>query len=157
MAHGQWPNDKIDIIILENIKPLASYKHQILPTCFVGLWKLATVSHLLINLDSSSGMMFCWNDLMHRDRDNWLKSQQLYCQTQKTATEWKFSWMLIVYWPNTIKFRICKQTSKPQTNYRCCLRFSYLMPYWFISRNTITFHKYFWCSRFCVFHNKNLK
>ena len=63
--------------------------------------------------------------------------------------------MLIVYWPITIKFRIRKLTSKPQTNYRCCLRFSYLAPYWLISRKTITFHKYFWCSRFCKFHNKS--
>ena len=62
--------------------------------------------------------------------------------------------MLIVYWPMTIKFRIRKQTSKPQTNYRCCLRFSHLSPYWLISRNTITFHKDFWCSRFCEFHIK---
>ena len=58
-----------------------------------------------------------------------------------------------VYWPITIKFRIRKQTSKPQTNYRCCLRFSYLAPYWLISRNTITFHKYFSCSRFRDFHS----
>ena len=77
-----------------------------------------------------------------------------YCQTQKTVNTWKISGMLIVYWPITIKFRTCEQTSKPQTNYRCCLWFSYLAPYWLISRNTITFHKYFWCSRFCEFHSK---
>ena len=64
--------------------------------------------------------------------------------------------MLIVYWPITIKFRIRKQTSKPQTNYCCCLWFSYLAPYWLISRNTITFHKYFWCSQFCEFHSNFL-
>ena len=82
----------------------------------------------------------------------WLR----YCQTQKTANTWKISGMLIVYWPITIKFRIRKQTSEPQINYRCCLRFSYLAPYWLISCNTITFHKYFWCSRFCEFHSKCL-
>ena len=60
--------------------------------------------------------------------------------------------MLIVYWPITIKFRTREQTSKPQTNYRCCLLFSYLVPYWLISCNTITFNKYFWCSPFCEFH-----
>ena len=49
----------------------------------------------------------------------------------------KMSWMLIVYWPITMKFRIRKQTSKPQTYYRCCLRFSYLSTYWLISCNTI--------------------
>ena len=47
--------------------------------------------------------------------------------------------------PITIKFRIRKESSKPQTNYHWCLRFSYLAPYWVISRNTITCHKYFWC------------
>ena len=61
-----------------------------------------------------------------------------------------------MYWPITIKFRIRKQTSKPQTNYRCCLQFSYLAPYWLISRNTITFHKYFWCSRLCEFHSNTV-
>ena len=58
-----------------------------------------------------------------------------------------------MYWPITIKFRICKQTSK-QTYYCCCLWFSYLVPYWLISRNTITFHKYFWCSWFWELHSK---
>ena len=47
-----------------------------------------------------------------------------------------------------------EQTWKPQTNYRCCLRFSFLVPYWLFPHNTITFHKYFWCSRFCEFHSK---
>ena len=59
-----------------------------------------------------------------------------------------------MYWPITIKFRMRKQTSKPQTNYRCCLQFSYHAPYWLIPHNTITFHKYFWCSWFCEFHSK---
>ena len=75
-----------------------------------------------------------------------------YCQTQKTVKTWKISGVLIVYMPITTKFRIRKQTSKPQTNYRCCLQFSYIAPYWLISRNT-TFHKCFWCSRFCQFHS----
>ena len=39
--------------------------------------------------------------------------------------------------------------------YRCCVRFSYLAPYWLISRNTITFQKYFWCSLFCEFHSNS--
>ena len=39
------------------------------------------------------------------------------------------------------KFRIRKETSKPQTNYRCRLQVSYLAPCWLISRDTITFHK----------------
>ena len=49
--------------------------------------------------------------------------QQSYCSLNGT-----FSGMLIVYWPIRIMFWIRKQTSKPQTNYRCCLRFSYLVP-----------------------------
>ena len=56
---------------------------------------------------------------------------------------------------NHNKVQDTKQTSKPQTNSRCFLQFSYLSPYWLISRNTITFHKYFWCSRFCEFHSNN--
>ena len=74
-----------------------------------------------------------------------------YCQTQKTANTWKISGMLIVYWPITIKFRIREQTSKPQPNYRCCLWFSCLTPYWLISRNTITFHQYFGVHGFVSF------
>ena len=66
----------------------------------------------------------------------------------------KISGVLFVYWPITIKFRMRKQTSKPQTNYRCCLQFSYLVPYWLIPHNTRTFLKYFWCSWFCEFHSK---
>ena len=77
----------------------------------------------------------------------------VYCQTQKTVYTLKISGILIVYWPLTIKFRIRKQTSKPQTNYRGCLRFSYLATHWLISRSTITFHKYFWYSRFCELHS----
>ena len=80
-----------------------------------------------------------------------------YCETQKTHEHMKISGMLIVWWPITIMFRTWKQTSKPQTNYRCCLRFSFLMPYWLIPPNTVTFYKYFWCSRFCEFHCKTWK
>ena len=46
------------------------------------------------------------------------------------------------------------QTTKPQTNYSCCLWFRLLTPYWLSLRNTKTFHEYFWCSRFCEFHSK---
>ena len=61
--------------------------------------------------------------------------------------------MLIVHWSITIKFRTRKQTSNHKliTVVVC----SFVLPYWRISRNTITFHKYFWCSRFCEFHSKN--
>ena len=76
---------------------------------------------------------------------------------RKPVNTWKISGMLIVWWPITIMFRTCKQTSKPQTNYRCCLRFSFLMPYWLFPHNTVAFYKYFWCSRFCEFHSKTWK
>ena len=66
----------------------------------------------------------------------------------------KISGMLIVYWPITLKLRTRKQTTKPQTNYRSCLWFSFLAPQWQIPHNTITFHKHFWCSLFCEFHSK---
>ena len=79
----------------------------------------------------------------------------IYCESQKTVNTWKISGMLIVWWPIKIMFRTCEQTSKPQSNYRCCLRFSFLTPYWLFPRNTITFHKYFWCSRFCESHSKS--
>ena len=75
-----------------------------------------------------------------------------YCQTQKTVNTWKISGMLIVYWPITIKFRTHEQTSKPQTNYRCCLRFSSLLANF--SQHNNKFHKYFWCWRFCEFYSK---
>ena len=75
-------------------------------------------------------------------------------QASLTVNTWKISGMLIVWWPITINFKTREQTSKPQTNYRCCLRFGFLMPYWLFRRNTITFHKYFWCSRFSEFHSK---
>ena len=53
-----------------------------------------------------------------------------------------------------IKFRTRDQTSKPLTNEHFCLWFNYLVPYWLVSHNTVTFYKYFWCSRFCEFHCK---
>ena len=73
-----------------------------------------------------------------------------YCETQKTREHMKISGMLIVWWPITIMFRTRKQTSKPETNYCCCLWFSFLMPYWLFPHNTVTFYEYFWCSRFTV-------
>ena len=53
-------------------------------------------------------------------------AQLVYWQTQKTVSIRKISGTFIVYWPIKTKFRMRKQTSKPQTNYRCCLRFGYL-------------------------------
>ena len=56
---------------------------------------------------------------------------------------------------NRNKVQDMRANLKPQINYHCCLGFSYLAPYWLISRNTIAFHKYFWCSWFCEFHSNN--
>ena len=121
-----------------------------------------------VSLDGQRSKWWVWNQALDEARKSVRQIQTylqrlsegisnhtntFYCQTQKTVNTWKISGMLIVYWPITIKFRIRKQTSKPKINYRCCLRFSYLAPYWLFSRNTITFHKYFWCSRFCEFHS----
>jgi len=55
---------------------------------------------------------------------------------------------------NRNKVRDTQANLKPQINYRvavCGLVISRR-----ICRNTITFHKYFWCSRFCEFHSKEL-
>ena len=47
--------------------------------------------------------------------------------------------MLIVYWPITKQAQDTKANLK-STNYRCCLRFSYLPPFWLISRKTINIY-----------------
>ena len=39
---------------------------------------------------------------------------------------------------NYNKVQDAQANLKPQTNYRCCWRFSYIVPYWLISRNTVT-------------------
>ena len=58
---------------------MIDYKIINIPACFAGLWKLANISHLLFNLDSSSGMMFCWKDLKSKETK--------YCNVSFTA--WK--------------------------------------------------------------------
>ena len=63
----------------------------------------------------------------------------------RSAVKRSTDWANTAPRPITIKFRKRKESSKPQTNYHWCLRISYLAPYWVISRNTITCHKYFWC------------
>ena len=63
-----------------------------------------------------------WN---WRNCDKRRKRKGLFSPCMNT---WKILGMLVVYWPVTIKFRICEQSSKPQTNYRCCLWFRYLTP-----------------------------
>ena len=59
--------------------------------------------------------------------------------------------MFIVLWPTTAKMRTCKLATKPQTNQRSCLQFSFFMSDWLFSCNTITFQKYFWFSWFSLF------
>ena len=49
---------------------------------------------------------------------------------RKPWTHEKFQECLLFGDLFTIMFRTREQTSKPQTNYRCCLRFGFLVPYW---------------------------
>ena len=58
-----------------------------------------------------------------------LLNNNAYYEIHETVNTWEISGMLIVWWPITIMFRTRQQTWKPQTNYRCCLRFSFLIPY----------------------------
>ena len=48
------------------------------------------------------------------------------------------------------QIKMCEQTTKPQTNYRCCWQFSYLMSDWLLL-DTITFQHYYLCSQFSEF------
>ena len=115
--------------------------------------------HLICNItDTCKEVMVCLIEDLNLNCmiviDDLKDGHDIYCETQKTVNTWKISGMLIVRWPITITFRTREQTSKPQTNYRCCLRFSYLASYWLIPCNRITFRKYFWWSWFCEFHSK---
>ena len=74
-----------------------------------------------------------------------------YSATGKTMNTWNISRMFIVLWPITAKIRTCELATKPQTNWRSCLWFSFLMTDWLFSCRTIVFHKNFWCSRFSRF------
>ena len=112
--------------------------------------------HITWHQSKQKEHMHCIQGLILQSDFHTFSRGNSYCQTQKTVNTWKISGMLIVYWPITIKFRIRKHTPQPQTNYRCSLRFSYLAPYWLISRDAIAFHKYFWCSPFCEFHSKGI-
>ena len=57
-----------------------------------------------------------WNCLLKAVRNSFT------VKLRKPCTHENFSNVDFVYWPITIKFRIRKKTSKPQANYRCCLR-----------------------------------
>ena len=75
-----------------------------------------------------------------------------YCQTQKTVNTKIFTNVDCVV-INHNKVQAIKQTSKPQTDYRFCLRCSFHVPYWLFPCNTVTFRKYFLCSLFWEFHS----
>jgi len=49
----------------------------------------------------------------------------IYCETQKTMNTLIWFWQVncVHLTDHTIKFRRWEETSKQQTNYRCCLRF----------------------------------
>ena len=80
--------------------------------------------------------------------------------TGKIVNTWNISGMFIALWPITAKIRTSELATKPQTVINvlaCRLVFSRLIVFFlllFIPRNTITFQKYFWCSRFSRFDCK---
>lgn len=84
-------------------------------------------------------LFFCWRRAL------------FHCETQKTANT--LIWLWQVYWPITVKFRTSEYSLKPETYYRCCLWFRLFTPNWLFLRYTITFHKYFRCSRFFKFYS----
>ena len=59
--------------------------------------------------------------------------------------------MFIVLRPTTAEIRTRELATKPQTNERSCLWFSFLMPDWLFFCKTIAFQKYFSCSQFSRF------
>ena len=62
--------------------------------------------------------------------------------TVRPGKPWNISGMFNVLWPTTAKMRTCKLATKPQTNQRSCLQFSFFMSDWLFSCNTITFQKF---------------
>ena len=89
------------------------------------------------------------------------RSSQLYTQLLQLRKEsLKTLQACTGFDPRPVRYRCSalpvKLTSQLRADlYRCCLRVMYLAPYWLIPRNTITFHKYFWCSQFCEFHSNS--
>ena len=71
--------------------------------------------------------------------------------TVQPGKPWNISEMFIVLWPITAKMRTRKLATKPQTNQRSCLQFSFFTSDWLFFCNTITFQKYFWFARFSQF------
>lgn len=57
----------------------------------------------------------------------------------KTMKTWNISGIFIVLWPMTGKIKTCELATKPQTNWRSCLWFSFLMLDWlfFLEHNNI--------------------
>ena len=114
------------------------------------LWNiLATKAWLLILRHNQESRKKSWIVCF------FLSNNNAYCETQETELNtWKISRMLIVWWAITCSGHVGKPQNHKLLNYLCCLRFSFLLPYWLFPCNTITFHKYFWCSRFCEFYCK---
>ena len=71
-----------------------------------------------------------------------------YRGTGKIVNTWNISGMFIALWPITVKIRTRELATKPQTviNVRA-FRLVFSRLFFFFSLNTITFQKYFWCSR----------
>ena len=74
---------------------------------------------------------------------------------RKIVNTWNISGMLIALWTITAKIRTRELDTKPQTviNVLACRLVSsrLFFFFFFFSRNTLTFQKYFWCSRFSLF------
>ena len=82
-------------------------------------------------------------------------SSAFYCKLRKPRTLEKFQECWLCRDQSQLSSGHASKHSRPQTNYHCCLRWSqFLAPHWLSPLNTITFHKYFWCSRFCEFDSK---
>ena len=77
-------------------------------------------------------------------------SLRLECLRLTTERATEHAWKL----NRRILWNLLTTQNQKLLNYLCWLRFSFLLPYWLFPCNTITFHKYFWCSRFCEFHCK---
>ena len=88
---------------------------------------------------------------------HFLKSQKTHLyHYNATGKQWTLE-MFIVLWPITAKIG---HVNEPQNHkliiiLKCTwLQFSFLTPDWLFSCTTITFQKYFWCSRFSRFDCK---
>lgn len=122
----------------------------------MGLWLWVNLDwcadfHLEIAVNRKWIWWFVWpNDLYHAV--NGIEGFWFYCASQNIAKAWLESDRSVVYLPITMNFRARKKTSndhKVITAALCGLVF----PNWVFPSYAVTYHEYFWCSRFCEFHS----